>query len=161
MSDWTAPDFFDKLETAVAARAGITGLTPKVRVITYFPSIDEALSDTLILGYEATDSNEPAALGQGAYDETVDVECQIRIVRPGAGSTVARTARVRASNLLGEIDNELRTNLAALQVGRQTISALITDRQMSQFPYQAGTTGVRVCTIDFTIRYAARTNRES
>ncbi len=159
MSDWTGPDFLDALETAISARTGITSLTPNVRVLSYFPSIDEPLTDAIILGHTVTDINAPAALGQNRYEETVDIESQIRIIRPGAGTTPSKTVRDRAKNLLGEIDNELRTTLPA--VGDQTISAHITTRTMSQFAYQAATTAVRVCLIDFTIQYKARTAQAS
>ncbi len=159
MADWTAPDFLDVLETALNARPGITSLSPKVRVLTYYPSVDEPLSDAIIIGYEASDANEPAALGQGRYLETVDVLCEIRVVRPGAGSTVVKTARDRAKNLIGEIDNELRTTLP--NVGDQTTAAHITSRDMGQYAYQAGAAAVRVCLIEFVIRYKARTSKAS
>ena len=159
MSDWTGPDFLDALETAISARSGITGLTPTVRVLSYFPSIDEPLSDTIILGHTVSDVNEPAAVGQKRYEERVDVESEIRIVRSGAGSAPAKTARDRAKNLLGEIDNELRTTLPS--VGQQTLSAHMTKRTMSQFPYKVGVTPVRVCLIEFTIQYKARTAQTS
>ena len=159
MSDWTAPDFLDALETALNARVGITGLTPKVRVLTYYPSVDEPLTDAIIIGFEVSDTNDPAALGQGRYTEVVDVQCEIRVVRPGAGTTVAKKARDRCMNLLGEIDNELRTTLP--QVGDQTISAHIATQNMAQFPYHSGTSAIRVCLIEFTIEYKARTSKES
>ncbi len=159
MADWTAPDFLDVLEAALNVRAGITGLTPTVRVLTYYPSVDEPLTDAIIIGYEVSDANEPAALGQGRYTETVDVECEIRVIRPGAGTTVAKAARDRVKNLLGEIDNELRTTLP--NVGDQTISAHITSRNLAQYAYQAGAAAVRVCLVEFTIQYKARTSKAS
>lgn len=159
MADWTAPDFLDKLETALNARSGITSLTPAVRILTYDPSIDEPLTDAIIIGHTVSDTNEPAAVGQGRYEETVSVQCEIRVIRPGAGSTPAKEARDRAKNLLGEIDNELRTTLPA--VGDQTIRAHVASRDMSQFAYHGGAVPVRVCLIEFTIEYRARTSKAS
>lgn len=159
MSDWTAPDFLDKLETALNARTGITTLTPKVRVLTYYPSVDEPLTDAIIIGFEVSDTNEPAALGQVRYTETVDVDCEIRVVRPGAGSTPAKAARDRCKNLLGEIDNELRTTLP--DVGDQTLSAHVASRNMAQFAYHSKSAAVRVCLIEFVIQYKARTSKAS
>ena len=159
MADWTAPDFLDALETALEARAGITGLTPKVQILTYYPSVDEPLTDAIIIGYEVTDVNEPAAVGQVRYQETVDVQCEIRVIRPGAGETPSKAARDRAKNLLGEIDNELRTTLPA--VGDQTVSAHVASRDMGQFAYHSGASAVRVCLIEFMIQYKARTSKAS
>ena len=159
MSDWTAPDFLDALETALNARAGITGLTPKVRVLTYYPSVDEPLTDAIIIGFEVSGTSEPAAVGKGRYTDAVTLDCEIRVVRPGAGSTPAKAARNRMSDLLGEIDNELRTTLP--QVGDQTISAHIATQNMAQFPYHSGASAIRVCLIEFTIEYQARTAKGS
>ena len=148
------------METALKARAGITGLTPKVGILTYYPSVDEPLTDAILIGFEVSDTNDPAALGQSRYTETVIVDCEIRVVRPGAGTDVAKEARDRAANLLGEIDNELRTTPP--QVGDQTISAKSENRHMAQYPYHsAGGSAVRVCLIEFTIEYKARTSKES
>ena len=52
MSDWTAPAFLDALETALKARNGITTLTAKVGVLTYYPSVDEPLTEAIIIGWE-------------------------------------------------------------------------------------------------------------
>lgn len=156
MSDWTAGAFKDALKTALEARAGVIGFTaPTVSVFTYWPGEDEWSTDTIVVGYTVADTNEPAALGNNSYTEEVNVESQVLVVRPGAGETVAKTARDRASNMLGEIDNQLRTSPPA--VGTQTISARISDRAMDEFPSISGGTAVRVCRIEFTITYKART----
>lgn len=160
MADWTAPAFIDSFVAQLAARTGITSLTdPTVTVIDYWPGDTENLGDVIIVGYSAADTNEPAAIGQGRYEETVTLSCHIRVVRPGAGTTVAKTARDRAAGLLGEVDNQLRTTFP--EVGDQTIAASVTRRQMDQFPSTAGGTGVRVCVIEFDVEYRARTPKTS
>ena len=103
MSDWTAPDFLDVLEIALNARAGITGLTPKVGILTYYPSVDEPLTDAIIIGFEVSDTNDPAALGKGRYTEVVDVQCELRVVRPGSGTPVPNKDRDRCMNRLAQI----------------------------------------------------------
>lgn len=155
MAHWTAPAFLDALTTQIAARAGIIALTPTVRVLAYYPGPDEPLTDAILLGFTVTDSNEPAALGNQSHQEDVTIDCEIRVVRPGAGSSPASAARDRAALILGEIHDEVATNWP--QVGTQTIAARVQGRTMTQFPYQAGETATRVCLIEFQILYKART----
>lgn len=159
MSDWTANAFITGLKTSLAARAGILAFIPVVRIVNYDPSIDEPMTDVIVVGHTVSDVNEPAALGQNRYQETVDVECDIWIARPGAGDTPANDARVRAMDLLGEVDNQLRT--APPDVGDDTISARIATRAMLQRAHHSGETPVRLCLISFTIRYEARTRAAS
>lgn len=155
MADWTAPAFLDALVTQIGVRAGITSLTPTVRVLAYYPGADEPLTDAILLGFTVTDTNEPAALGNQSHEEEVTIDCEVRVVRPGAGAVPAKVARDRAADILGEIHDEVATNWP--QVGTQTIAARVQSRTMSQFPYQAGETAVRVCLIEFVIVYKART----
>jgi len=157
VSDWTAPAFTTALTASLAARAGITDLTdPKVRVLDYWPSADEGITDAIIVGYQAEDSTEHVAIGNQSQDETVTVHCEIRVVRPGAGQTVATACRTRAAFLLGEVADELRE--AAPDVGDQTVFARTDNRDLVQFPSTAGATAVRVCLIEFDVVYKARTS---
>ncbi|MFP5330927.1 MAG: hypothetical protein ACLGHX_00975 [Acidimicrobiia bacterium] len=156
MSSWTAPEFMDELATAVAARSGITALTPKVRVLTYWPSADESITDALIL-YAAEDTAEHTVMNPSTkpQDEEVNVEGEIRVARAGAGSTVAKACRDRAMTILNELDAQLRT--APPAVGQQTLRARLAGRRMDQFPSESGNAPVRVCLVNFTISYRART----
>lgn len=152
---FTAPAFLDALKTALDANATLTALTsPSVRVTTYFPSADEALTDVVILGHTVVSPMDPAALGQKRYKEDVTIQCEIRVIRAGAGETVAKAARDRAAAVLGAIHVQLKDSPP--NVGDQTISAKITDREMIQFPSESGGAPVRVCLVAFNVVYEAR-----
>lgn len=155
-TNWTAYDFKRDLADAVATRAGITGLTPTVRVLTYFPSPDEPLTDAVIVGHTLSDTKEKVTVGGHRHDETVQVECQVRIARPGAGQDVASSAEDRAETILAEIDDEVRTN--APSVGNQTLTANLSDRTSSLFSWDTGDVPLKVCIVEFTVTYKARTS---
>lgn len=157
-TNWTAFPFKRALATAVAGRAGITALDPAPRILTYFPSEDEPVTDSIIIGHTSTDAgSDRAHVGGPRYDETVDVECQIRVVRPGAGETPAQEAEDRAEALLAELDAEVRANLP--DVGDQSWGGRLANRESSLFAYLAGDgSPVMVCLIDFTVQYKARTS---
>lgn len=155
MSTWTAPGFIDALVTAVAARSGITGLTPTVNIRTVWLPVEAASSDEVMF-YGAADVNNPAAIGNLRYEETVTVDGEIRIIRAGASETVAKTGRDRVAAILGEIDDQLRTTPPS--VGDQTISATLATRDIKAFADIADTTAVVVTLCDFTITYKSRTS---
>ena len=155
MSDWTAPAFIDALVTAVAARSGITALTPTVNIRTIWLPPEAGGSDEVML-YGATDINEPAALGGGRYEETVTISGQIRIKRPGASETVAKAGRDRIAEILGEFDAQLRTGLP--QVGDQTISGKLATRDLKAFADIVDTTAAVITITEFTIVYKSRTS---
>lgn len=153
---FTAPAFIDDLKTKLEARTGITDLTPAVTVYAYWPSPDESTTDAVILGFQALDNNEQATMRSNrSHEETVDLQCRITILRPSAGEAPAKAARDRAETILNEIDTQLREDHP--DVGDFTHQVKIANRDMRQFPDQAGSTSVRVCVVDFTIQYAART----
>lgn len=155
---WTAPAFTAALTTQVAARPVVASLAnPTVRVVDYLPSPEENLTDTVIIGYEAEDDAEAIALGDNRHDETVIVRCLIITVRPGAGEAVARQCKDRAALLLGEVDDELRTN--APEVGNQTLRARVSRRSFTDdFATSADRGGpVRRYVVGFEITYRART----
>jgi hypothetical protein len=154
MSDqWTAFDFKRKLRAQVAARSGITSLTPTPRVISYFPSPDEPMTDLIIIGYTSVDSDEHqrAHVGGHRFDEQVDIVSQIRVVRSGAGQDVADTAETRSEELLAEVDDEVRNNLP--DVGDQSWAGKVIERESSMFATQSQL----VCVTEFVIQFKART----
>jgi hypothetical protein len=152
-AEWTAFEFKRTLRAQVAARTGITGLTPTPRVVSYFPSTDESMTDLIIIGYTAVDSedNERAHAGGQRFDEQVDIVSQIRVVRSGAGQDTADTAETRAEALLAQVDEEVRTNLPT--VGDQAWAGKIIEREGSLFALQSEL----VCVLEFVIQYRART----
>lgn len=145
----------DELATAVGARAGITALTPKVRVLTYWPSADESITDALIF-YAAEDTANHDVMNPVTKPqrEDVTIEGEIRVARSGAGETVAKACRDRAVTILTELDTQLRSTPPA--VGNQTLNARLASRRMDQFPSESGSP-VRVCLVNFTVSYSART----
>lgn len=170
MADWTAPAFIDALKTAVAARADIQAMTsPKVTVLDYDPGIDVDTGDLLVIGYRITDSNEPATF-RDDYMETVDVQCYLRVMRLEAASndgTAAKSARDRAADILGAVDNTLRTNDytdpgSVLSVGDQTIIAWVSGREQTTLPYFDGNgSPIQMVENKFTVRYEAHTSASS
>lgn len=156
---WTAPDFKQKIVTQLEQNAALAQLVPAVRVLTYSPSIDESITDLIAIGYEYSDDTEAIALNAATnpYDEVVDVRCGIRVVRPGAGREASEAAEERAVELLAAVSTEVQTNRPT--VGNQTLKASVTDRRAEIFPYQTGKgVPVRVCVIEFSITYRARTS---
>lgn len=157
-TDWTAFDMAEALRAAVAARAGITGLSPTVKVITYLPSPDEQMADAIIIGYLSEDADDTmrAHVGGDQFEEVVDLVSRIQVTRPGAGQTVADTARDRAQALLSEVEAEVRYNLPT--VGDQSRNGKIIERDAAVLATNREGAGALVCALDFTIRYTARTS---
>lgn len=161
---WTAYPFKRALATAVAARSGITSLTPALVIRTDFPSLDEPITDSIVIGYRLEDQVERPTLTSDAagppLDEEVEVFCQVRTARPGAGETVAQLAEDRARVIIAEIDDELRgMSLSALSstVGGQVFWARIRERSSILLDRRSGDTPMKVCLVQFRIRYRART----
>ena len=156
---WTAPDFKQKLVTQLEANAALAVLDPAPKILTYSPSVDEPLTDMIAVGYEYSDDTEAIALNSSTnpYDETVTVRCGIRVVRPGAGSSASEAAENRAVALLAAVSTEVQKNRPA--VGNQTLSARVTDRRAEIYPYKSAKgMPVRVCVIEFSVVYRARTS---
>jgi len=126
-------------------------------VITYFPSADEPFADTIILGYDLTDTVEKVTLGGLTHEEEVDVLSQIRVIRPGGGQSVATEVEDRAATILAEIDAEIRGGTVSI-TGAQIINPGITSRESILTSWQsADGMAAKVCVIDFTVRYKAKT----
>jgi hypothetical protein len=155
MSGWSAPDFLDQLKILLDARTGLTGLTPTVKVFTYWPALEESVTDAIILA-SAEDTDEQTVMNPASKprDEDVTVDGLIWVSRAGAGETIAQAARDRAQLILNEVDEQLRTIPPAVVLSRQ---AGIVSHRLDQRPSDSAGAAVRVCVLDFTIRYRART----
>jgi hypothetical protein len=155
-NEWTAFDFKRQLVDQVSAVLSVD--PPEVRLLTYFPSPEEPLTDAIILGHSINDDLEAVALGNQRFDEAVNLECQVRVVRPGAGEEPAREAEDRAALLLSLVDTQLRTDPPS--VGNQTLRAEVDSRDAALFAWQSGDgVAVRACIVDFVVSYRARTSR--
>lgn len=155
-NEWTAFAFKRQLVDQVGAVLNVD--PPTVRLVTYFPSPDEPLTDTIIIGHTASDDKEQVTMAGDVsrHDETVDLECQVRVVRTGSGEEPAREAEDRAALLLSIVDTQLRTD--APSVGSQTVNARVATRDAVLFASQSSDgVPLRVCLIDFVVTYKART----
>ena len=152
-AEWTAFDF--KRQLAALVEAAVPSST---RVITYFPSPEEPITETVIVGHSINDDLEAVALGNKRFDEAVNLECQIRVARPGAGQTPADEAEDAAAALLAVLDSALRTDPPT--VGNQTLRASVASRDAALFAFQASDgVPLRVCLVDFVVSYRARTSK--
>jgi len=159
MSGWTVPEFLDGMKAKLEASTELAALdAPAVNVFTAEPSISVSSSDMIVLGFEASDDDEPAALGNNTRDERQIISCYIQVMRPGAGEVVAKEARDRAADILHIVDEIVRTDPPA--VGDTAYAMSIGRREFSQFPAEVGdsSTPVRACGVQFTINYRARTS---
>lgn len=162
--EWTAFDFKNSLVTKVnvAIAAAIPAYAPDPRVVSYFPSPDEDNGDSVAIGWNMTDDTEYVALGeQQPQDEEVVVSCRVNVTRPGAGETVAQAAEARAAELMGEVDNVIRTDPPS--VGVQTFRSRLTNRNSVSMAWLIGPIGesvpARRCVIEFDVVYRARTTK--
>lgn len=160
MVSWTAPDAIDALVTAFEGDATLSALSPALSVYDYDPSPDEITTDVLVVGYEAQDNQDYAALGAGRVNQDVSVRCLIVVWRPvAAGGTAPKTARDRAEAILERVE-ALTRGSAAPSVGDQTTRMLVTNRKLGQYASEVGAESVpvRVCSIEFDIAYTSRTS---
>jgi len=156
--EWTAYPFKRALRSAVAARAGITGLTnPTVQTFTYLPGPWEPLVDAIVFGFNIEDTKELITVGGQTHDEFVDIRSQVRTVRPGGGQTQAEAAEDRARAILAEIDDELRTNNITV-AGAQIINPHIAQRESGLFSIRMGEVAAKTCVVEFVVRYRAKTS---
>lgn len=157
MALWTFAELVDDLQAAVAARPGITGLTPLPQVRVSIPAADEPWADLIVLGVDASDTKEPVAIGTDRHDEEVSVTCYTQAIRYGSGETEAKAARDRANLLLSEVDDEIRTNPPT--VGDQQLRMKVTERDYKALPWEdSNGATLRLAQISFTIDYRARTS---
>ncbi len=157
-TDWTAFDMAEALRAAVAARSGITSLSPSVRVITYLPNPEEQMADAIIIGYLSSDAEDEqrTKVGGTGFEEVVNLISRIQVTRAGAGQDIADTARARAEKLLSEVEAEVRYNLPT--VGDQSRNGKIIERDAAVLATNREGAGALVCALDFTIQYTARTS---
>lgn len=159
MSGFSVPEFLDLFKTQLDARGDLAALTPDVRTFTFWPTFDPSVTDAIIVGYDATATVTPAAIGRNRVDEDVTLRCQIRVLRPGAGETQAKAARDRAQTLYAAVDNELRTNHPELAGPDDDVQyARCGSYDLAQFPTEVGDTPipVRAAVLEFEAIYRAR-----
>lgn len=149
-------EFKDLLKPQLEARGDLSVLDPVPTVYTVWPVLDYSVSDAIILGYTARATRTPAAVGRNRVDEEPELDCQIRVMRAGAGEVVGKAARDRAAILIAAVDNELRTNHPELSgADDHTFWARISDYEPDEFP-DPGDAALRICVITFQILYKAR-----
>ena len=158
MSGWTGPTFRDALVAALQARPNLTGLTPPLLIAGYVQSIDYPDSDVLTIGVKITDTREYANIGPSApSDEAVSLQCDLRVVRPGADKTVIDATETRVQLVMDEVALAIRDKTAMSWVTTQANNRRIDTREYFNFPSDAGAAAVRVALVNFTVAYEART----
>lgn len=159
MSALSGPEFVDLLKPALAVRVDFAALNPLPVVYTAWPTLDYSVFNAIILGYDMKGSVTPAAVGRGRVDEDAVLDCQLRVIKPGAGDAKAKEARDAAKVLYQMVDNELRSNHPDLAgADNQVLWARCANYELAQFPHNYGKPAVpsRVCVVDFEIHYKAR-----
>jgi len=148
-AQWTVADFLDAFKTQLEAVGGLAG----VQIHTALPGPDTDTSDRIILASATVEGSTPwACLGQLHRDDTYTVPCQIQVVRPGAGETVAKTCRDRVETLFQLILEELKD---LPTVGLQTIGAGDITYRLTQGPV-AEVQGSRAAVLEFSFTVQAR-----
>lgn len=161
---WTAFEVLDALKTALDARASLTALEPpNIVVWREWPVADYSITDAIILGYGGEFTLAPSAVGRLRFDEADTLDCEIRILRPAASSdgvagsdAAAKDARDRTKAIFDEVEAEVRAGLAE-PAGGDMIKSWVSGGNWAQFPDEAGDVPIRVCVLDFTIQWTART----
>lgn len=154
--EWTGFAMRTALRTAVAARPGITNLTPEVRVVSYMPSPEEQMPDAIVIGYLIRDADEMerVALGANRYDEVVSLLSRVQVTRPGAGQETADLASTRAQALLAEVETVVRSALP--DVGDFSWAGKTVDREAVVIATIRENTGAMLAAIDFEVLFKAR-----
>lgn len=146
----TLPAFLDALRTALAARAGLSG----VNVYTADVDPESAGTEFIILGGEeiAIEMERPLAAATRVF-ETYSVPCFLQILKPGAGETIIKSARDRAMALLEEVVDYLQSvkGTAAMTSALGVRKAYVTNVRMSQDIRDAA----RTCQLFFDIAVEA------
>lgn len=154
---WTAGDMIDALVTQYENDATLSALNPPLSIYDYDPTPDEIENDVLLVGFEANDDNEFAAIGSRREDQVVKLSCLLIVWRPvTAGGGAAKTARDRAEAILERL--HVLGATACPQVGDQTTKFILNSRRLGQYASEIGAESVpvRVCKIEFAISYTAR-----
>jgi hypothetical protein len=146
---WPLPDFLDAFKTQLEAVSGLSG----VNVHTCTPGPDTDTSDRIILGVEDITGVTPwAALGQLRRRDSFTIPCQIEVVRPGAGETVAAACRDRVQTIFQLVLEALKTLPA---VGSQTEKTDDIAYTLKQGPFD-GQAGSRAALLQFTFTVDTR-----
>lgn len=147
----TLPDFLDALRTALAARAGLSGVN------LFTAPVDEKSlgKECIVFCTEAQsgDITQPLMGGLEHFEE-YDVQGFIWVTKPGAGETVIGTTRDRAFALLEEVHDYLAslTSTAATQAAITVDRADLSGWTLEQFAEP----GERHATLKFTISARGR-----
>lgn len=148
-AQWPVPDFLDAFKTQLEAVSGLSG----VNVHTAPPGPDTDTSDRIILASGDLTGNTPwSAVGQLHRDDQFTIPCEIIAVRPGAGETVAKTARDRVETLFQLVLEEMK---APPQVGTQTIAVSDISYTLKQGPVE-GMAGSRAALLEFQFTVTVR-----
>lgn len=108
MSTTTAPAFLDAFRTQLLARGGLAGVT----VWTAHPGDDLGTED--IVFHTVTGDQQPQSFSSPHNREEIyQVAGFIFCLKPGAGETVIKQARDRATAILAEVENQMRTDPTA------------------------------------------------
>jgi len=158
MTASSAPEFLDLLKSGLEARADLAALTPTPVVYTTWIDADYSITDAIVIGYSGRSGPRNAAeLGPNSVDEEPTLDSQIRVMRAGAGQTVADKARDRAHSILDKVDNELRTNHPELTTGSNFVMwARVGLWDYDAFPDPGSPAPLRVYVLQFEILYRAR-----
>jgi len=124
----TAPLFVDALCTALRLRAGLSGVT----IFSAPPGAD--VTPEAIVFVDCIDNIEWGAIGKTRQNTEYVWSAVIRVSKPGAGETIAKTARDRVYAILNELKDELRitpqqgvTNVYHGLVSRETLRQRMSD----------------------------------
>jgi hypothetical protein len=148
------------LKTALEARASLLALPdPAVTVVAHWPTLDVSITDSIILGYFGRFTNAPVAVGRRRFDEENELDCQIRVIRAGAGDDKQVEADDRVLAILAEVDEQLRDGLTDPASGELT-KLWIQSGEFAGFPSEVGepSVHVRISVVEFVIGFTARTS---
>jgi hypothetical protein len=147
-AQWPVPDFLDAFKIQLEAVEALAG----VNVHTAPPGPDTDTSDRIILASADITGTTPwGAVGQLRRKDLFTVTCQIAAVRPGAGETVAKTARDRLESLFQLVLEQLKTPPT---VGSQTLDVSDIGYTLKQGPLE-GQAGSRAAVLDFQFTVTA------
>ncbi len=109
MSTSTVPALRSALKTVIDAQLTTDAVTA---VVTEFDPGDEQTKTDAVFFGSIRSQQEELAFG-GSRMETLNAEGFIRVLRPGAGDTVAAAAEDQAHTILASIETALRDDITA------------------------------------------------
>ena len=109
MTTSRVPALRSALKTVIDAQLTTDAVT--ATVTEFHPGDEQTKTDCVWLG-SITSTQEELAFG-GSRMETLTVEGFIRVLKPGAGDTVAAAAEDQTHTILASIENALRNDITA------------------------------------------------